>query len=546
MPSCPTALPARPARGGPAALLSALALALALALVAALPTPAGAAPERAEAAPTAQRAPALPGGVALTWSPAYMTDSHAFTREQARSLAQRHDLVVSMPVAFGQHASAMRAAHPGISLLAYANATLAGASDVTGLGEGAFAHDAQGRRITATGWGTRLMEPTNAAWRERASRQCAQRSAAGGFDGCLLDMLTLGIFAKGFVSALPVNPATGRTYTQPEYQAQMVALESHVRRANPGLQMTGNVVENAYRYWQNPVATSRTAALRMPSVQMEDFLRGATNEVGRFPAPADWVRNVEVIRDLESNGRVGLFTTKLWVGASDAQVRQWQGYAMATFLMGAGGRSFFAFTRSRDRAGVLGTNLPYRMPKGIGAPTGAMSRLGSGAYLRRFERGVAVVNPTDRGVQVPLGSTMRRLDGGSTASVWLPPHSGDVLTGAGAARPSADVRPPSVRFQGPATARGPLRLRGVATDDRGVRAVRLAVRHEATRRWLRPGGGWGAHAQRAATLQRAGDDRTGWSRTLRLPRGRYGVSVVAVDAAGNLTRSRPWRVYRVR
>jgi len=45
---------------------------------------------------------------------------------------------------------------------------------------------------------------------------------------------------------------------------------------------------------------------------------------------------------------------------------------MASFLMGADGNSYLAFTRSRDRAGAMGVNAPYSMPENIGLPQGPM------------------------------------------------------------------------------------------------------------------------------------------------------------------------------
>ncbi len=527
-----------------ATTLVATATATALLVPTAAPAVAGApAPAPAPARAVDGTAPRLPGGVALTWSPAYMSASHDYSAAQARDLARANDIVVAMPVALGRHAGTMRSVNGDISLLAYANATLANGSETSGLGENAFAHDTSGRRITATGWGTALMESSSSAWRSRARNLCVDRARRGGFDGCLMDMLTLGIFSRGFVSSLPKNPATGRQYTQPEYQSQMVQLASSIRNASPGLVFSGNVVENSYRYWQSDVR-SRTAALQMPSVQMEDFLRGAGSPAGSFPSAADWVRNVDVVRDLEAAGKVGLFTTKLWSSASSAQVAQWQAYAMATFLMGASGRSFFAFTRSRDRAGVLGTNVPYRMPKGLGAPSGGMQRQGSGAYVRRFANGMSVVNPTGRSVTVPLGRSMRRLNGSSTSSLTLAPSSGEVLTVAGSRAPASDRSAPGVSFRGRARGRA-LRLTGKATDNSGVKTVKVAVRNEATGRWLRGNGRWGAFRRHTVRLAHPRARTTSWSRKLRVPRGRYGVKLIAVDTSGNRSRRQPWRVYRV-
>ncbi|WP_435745249.1 putative glycoside hydrolase [Nocardioides sp. SYSU DS0663] len=401
-------------------------------LFAATPAPAGAANDsltvtaQATSGQAAARTSAPAGRVALTWAPTYMANDHHYTRREARRLARQFDLIAGMPIAFQDHVSAMRRANRHLDLIAYSNATLAAPTEVRGLPESAFAHDTAGRRITANGWGTFLMESSSQAWRDAAVRQCDQRSDLGGYDGCLVDMLTLGIFSKNFVTALPVVPGTGRTYTQAEYRTQMAQLSDVYSRQQPGLILVGNAVENSYRYWQSDVP-SRPLATGMPGAQMEDFLRGAHDSVTDLPRGGEWRRNVRVIKDLERHGVTGLFTTKLWVGASTKQVKRWQAYAISSFLMGADGNSYLAFTRSRDQAGATARNAPYSMPRSIGTPKGKMRRTGSGAWKRAFTGGVSVVNPTGRARVVRLGKPHRTLDGKIVRKIRLRPRTGDVL-----------------------------------------------------------------------------------------------------------------------
>ena len=428
---------ARPTRVSRAVIHGAVTLALGVGL-ASLPSQAGAAPApRLGAAAPAEASPRLPAeNVALTWAPLYMSNDHAYTRTEALELARRFDLVSAMPQGLRDHSSAMREANPDLTLLAYSNATLASAATAAGLPEEAFAHDEAGQRVKAVDWDTWLMQPDHPAWREAADRLCLERSARGGFDGCLVDMLTLGIYARGYMTAIPADPRSGRAYTQTAYRDLMIDLAADLRARSPRLVQVGNMVENGYRYWRS-AAASRPLVASAPSAQMEDFLRGAGDRVDAWPSVAEWQEDVAVVTDMEQADKVGLFTTKLWSGASAAQAAQWQAYAMATFLMGADGHSFFAFTRSRDRAGASQTNAAFEMPDDLGLPTGAM-RAGtagaSGAWLRDFEHGQAVVNPTSGPVTVRSAPGATRLDGTVVepgGSVVLPAHSGDVLRRAG-------------------------------------------------------------------------------------------------------------------
>ncbi len=516
-------------------LLSAACVSLAL-LASVLAAP-------AQAANVAGGAPAAPGGVALTWTPAYMSDSHDYTSAEATALARTNDIVAGMPVAFDSHVTEMRAANAELVLLAYANATLAAPGNVSGLPESAFAHDTAGRRITAPSFGTYLMESSDARWRREANEQCDDRAARGGYDGCLVDMLTLGVFSKDYVTALPVNPATGSEYTQPQYKAQMTSLAAYYRTQSPGLAHVGNSVENSYRYWQSKLATSRSLANSQPGAQMEDFLRGAGTAVTKFPVVADWLRNIDVIRDMESQGTVGLFTTKLWVGPTAAQTAQWQAYTIASFLMGADGRSYLSFSTSRDKAGVLGTRLPYAMPKDIGTPQGAMVEKASGAWTRSFSNGLSVVNPTTATVTVNLGSPMRTLAGTTVSSITLAPSSGQALVRAAA--PAVDETAPTVTLDSAAVDGATASLSGTLTDDVRAARVEYGVRDETSKKWLRSDGTWGSYQRRVAGVATSSSTSTTWSASLTLPAGRYGVSVVGVDGAGNLSTTRPWRVVEV-
>ncbi len=430
----------RSAFPGPATTLVA-ALAVGIGISGA-PASASAAPAAPVAAPSgaAERQANLPSGtVALTWAPLYMSDQHEYTRAQALKLARQFDLISSMPYGMMEHSAAMRSVNRDLTLLAYSNATLAAPDLVRGLPEAAFAHNSSGGRIKASDWDTWLMQPDNAQWRATADKLCEDRTKLAGFDGCLVDMLTLGIYARGYMTSLPADPSTGRTYTEAQYRDLMVRLAGDLRSRSPELVQIGNMVENSYRYWESDVP-SRPLVNSSPSAQMEDFLRGAFDSTNDWPSAGEWKKNVDVITDMERSGKTGLFTTKVWSKPSQSAAAQWHGYSMASFLMGANGHSFFAFTKSRDKAGASQMNAPYTMPKSLGMPKGAMYQLPSGAWMREFAGGAAVVNPTGSSVRVRVPGTMRRLNGGTVTTLTLPPHSGDVLVTAAPAPYKVNIK----------------------------------------------------------------------------------------------------------
>lgn len=127
------------------------------------------------------------------------------------------------------------------------------------------------------------------------------------------------------------------------------------------------------------------------------------------------------------------------------------------------------------------------------------------------------------------------VDGDATTSSWR--------RFTAAAGDGEDVVAPLVAIVAPASRatiqRAGVTLRGSADDDRGVAAVSLAVRDVDSGRWLQPDGSFGDYRRLQARLETDGASAD-WRLWTRLPRGRYGFNVEAVDAAGN-TSTRSWR-----
>lgn len=92
---------------------------------------------------------------------------------------------------------------------------------------------------------------------------------------------------------------------------------------------------------------------------------------------------------------------------------------------------------------------------------------------------------------------------------------------------------------------GPVAIGGNASDNTGVAKARVAIRNNATMQWW-TGSGWGTFRYIDATLASPGATSTAWSYTFNPPEaGSYGVMVQAVDGAGNVDATRPWRSFTV-
>lgn len=365
--------------------------------------------------------------VTLTWAPVHVASDQRFTRRQALAVARRFDLVSALPISFRRYVRGMRRANPSLRLFVYSKATTATSATASGLPEQEFAHDAGGSRIRSS-LGAYLMEPSNAGWRHTAVQQCVDKIAASHYDGCLLDGFAMAIFSNGFARALPVVPGTGQVYTKQQWRDQMMNLAGAFAAHRPRLRYLGNAVGNAYTYWDADV-TTRPIVQSLPGALMESFMRDTNDSATDFPTGQLWRQNLAVVQDSERSGRTGLFMTKLWVPATNALVKQWLAYAMATFLLGANGHSYFAFADAPNIGALLGKDLPYRMPRHLGSPTSGL-RHAHGTFRRHFAHGIAVVNPTTNSHTVRLHGAYLTLGGRRVTRLRLAPHSGQVLRAA--------------------------------------------------------------------------------------------------------------------
>lgn len=165
---------------------------------------------------------------------------------------------------------------------------------------------------------------------------------------------------------------------------------------------------------------------------------------------------------------------------------------------------------------------------------------GSRYAFRTADLGSAEAASSSWSIGENLGNGLYALDvkgvdtaGNVSGSTWWPftvnaPTAGAAPT-ARAARSATTVKGSTVR------------LSGTATDDRAVSSVLVSVQRKgapAARRWLATGQRFADRETfRVARLTKPGKRATDWKLALRLPRGRYVVSVLSLDHRGTVSRS---------
>jgi len=367
-------------------------------------------------------------GALQRWAPGNMAwdAQKVMTESSAVSVARSYDVVMGTETTFGGYVPAMRAANPNLQLFGYMNGVYAQKSEGARYPESWYAHDANGNRVTSRSFGNFMMDMSNPSWWADRASACTALLAATGYDDCYLDMLGTAPLAPNYNTAMPVDPRTGKAWTRADLMAANLEVARAVRAKNPGGLLASNGLVNGLRYFKPVGQTPMVLFQELDAVHAEIFLRDKNTPITTFKTETAWKQDVDMLVDVGSRGKVAWTTTKMWnVSATQTQIDRWHKYALASFLLGTNGRSYFNFSAKNTVAGALGDHPWDRVL--IGDPVNNYVKSG-GVYRRDFSNGIAIVNPTTATATVSLGGTYRDLNGVLRSSVTLAANCGEVLT----------------------------------------------------------------------------------------------------------------------
>jgi hypothetical protein len=366
------------------------------------------------------------GRILQRFSPVYMGTHWSMTQAQAVTIAQEFDVVAAQSSVFPKYVSAMKAANPNVRIVAYLNGTFDMSSGGTSYPTAWYEKSSTGARIQSD-FGNYLLDPGNTSWQQAVAAQCTSAITKSHYDGCFVDTLGTAPLDPGYVTGLPINPATGVEWTGTQWLAATSAVAGAAQKANPSAIVVANGLANGTKYFSTDGATS---ALLGPSGQAmaELFLRPPGNAATNFPTVAKWLANVNMLVNAEALGESVLTTTKIWVTATPGQVAQWHKFTLASFLLGAGGHSYFSFLGARPNSSLIQDYAWDHV--NIGTPLGAFTQSGN-LYERSFSNGIVAVNPNSTPATITFAGTYTNLDGTALTSETLAPNSGDVFLHAG-------------------------------------------------------------------------------------------------------------------
>lgn len=388
---------------------------------------AGTAPQRTPVQASSVNPPSLPatGRMIQRFTAANMLGSFHGSQTDAVSVAKAYDVMSATAGQFKGYLPAMRAANPRLIMLVYMNGSLSEHSQVNAYPATWYLHSSSGEKITSVVYGNYLMDPANAGWIATRTQLCAQLIKAGGFDGCFVDMLGIAPLSPGYLTALPVDPATHAIYSKAAYTKATAKLGAAVATAVAPRFVLGNGVSSGTRYF-DPAAPSSQLLVGMSGGSGEAWLKAPGASAASYPAINIWQQNINALVDAGIHGHSVAAITKTWGAGTAAQVNAWHVFALASFLLGTNGHSYFSFAPANTQAGIV-YDTPWEHAN-VGQPTGAYTKNANGSYQRLFTTGEAIVNPTTTTVTVKLPGAMCDLGHVSRTSIILGPHGAGVLT----------------------------------------------------------------------------------------------------------------------
>jgi hypothetical protein len=356
------------------------------------------------------------------WAPIHEPGGRFASQADAVAAARRYDLITIRIGQLDSYTAAMRAANPKLRIYVYVNGTYLYKANRSQVSASILAHTATGALVQSNGFGNYLGTPTNTGWIAYKQKECQSAIAATGADGCYLDMLGSAPTMPGYNTGLPINPATGKVWTKSEWLHATAALAGKVS-AYVGKPMLGNGFGNGPRYF-DATAPSKMLLSGAVGSTAEAWLKAPSASATAYETESLWKKDVDLLGDANAAGGMALAMTKTWGGGTAAQKEAYRLYALASFLLGNAGHSYFYFSANTPDKATVDSPL-YHLA--LGSPTGLYTHTG-GVYQRSFSNGRVVVNPSTATVRLALGTTCRTPSGASVTSLTLAPHTAQILT----------------------------------------------------------------------------------------------------------------------
>lgn len=315
------------------------------------------------------------------------------TDAQWAAAAKKFAVLIGTKLLYKDNIDTMRAASPNATILLYnLGPYLQIGSDnyneVMATHPEWFARDTNGELIyVRTQTDMQLMDQGNAAWRAYHVAYVNDFVQTFGFDGLQLDCMGWGPI-KGYTNAVPVDPTTNQPYTVTRWLQLSVATLNAMKDALGSTRFLGfNGLANGFAY---ETATKVLATSRADGATAEGFVRDAMDPIDRWPTVTEWLKELNMMKDLAAKRKAFFGWTKTWVAATEQQRANWNSFALGTYLLAKGDHAYYNFLPATgwDRSQVPYANMTSKLGAALGDYT-----VSKGIYSRKFKFGSVRVDP---------------------------------------------------------------------------------------------------------------------------------------------------------
>lgn len=258
--------------------------------------------------------------------------------------------------------------------------------------------NAQGRRVQSSDDGKYLMNISNTDFQRYWVSSLIRQMKDGNYQGVFLDSASVDLLqdwcgkadprlAGTAAHSRPFKELGGKTWSQ-AYQAFMSDVSDNLARA--GYAAIPNI-GNLYTGWDKTDYYSTSTGAFLESAFMTH-------------SPSDWRMGAARLLRLTSRNKITLLQPYLDREDDTAQ----RMYYIACYLLFRSGRTYIDYFGGGHRQEVLSWYPEYDLS--MGKPIGAISDVNQlstpeGVYMRRYENGLAIVNPTSGSVNVTFPKT---------------------------------------------------------------------------------------------------------------------------------------------
>jgi hypothetical protein len=298
-------------------------------------------------------------------------------------------------------------------------------SDPNWLDPSAFAKDANGKAVYPVRFRNNfLIVPDSDAWKadllKTSETALKYKNTGVQWDGLFADSMGSPL---GDLNSEPLSyPAYDNARWLVASKTALQVQRTYLNNIGKSLMLNGLATGNEYFASTGPTSIFADSLL-VNGVMSERVFREPISSTTTFKSTASWLKDVEMIEDVERKGLNGYWWSKCWSDektvracrddADQAAVARWRRYAVGSYLLGAGSKSYFNWDEDYDyidtAAGDVGeaaaeyyTEYDRAITLGTASASKTLVAGFSNIYKRNFSNGIVYVNPTSIGVTINL------------------------------------------------------------------------------------------------------------------------------------------------